>query len=139
MTEETIRGRIEYAIDLLAERTQGNPARSASHNARLMLESLVREIAAADLISEAQKKAGQAALDSIVNKVDEDMKAVSHNLPPSDYDEVLESVRKHAGDAYRELLQRYRFRGKVLERCQNDFRQLAGRVEKALAALGGKA
>jgi hypothetical protein len=37
-----LRGAIKEACDLLAERTHGNPARSAGHNARLCLEGALR-------------------------------------------------------------------------------------------------
>jgi hypothetical protein len=36
---ERLRSAMSSACDLLAERTHGNPARSAAHNARLRLES----------------------------------------------------------------------------------------------------
>lgn len=34
---------MQEACDLLAERTYGNPARSAGHNARLRLEAAIKE------------------------------------------------------------------------------------------------
>lgn len=39
---------IQEACDLLAERTQGSPARSAGHNARLLLERAIATVSNGD-------------------------------------------------------------------------------------------